>query len=212
MKKQRKLFVPSCYRVLSGRLQCGIALADYTVIERHDGEKFEVQRSKYASEEAISLGIQYFNSLSSARDVGALRKMVSAESVECACALYGGIVFMLDTEVLSVWNEIPEGYGLFLFGRVNLEEKKEEQVSVQIELISQALARNLKNFSKHLENYQHTLKFWEKRREVVEQSLFWGIGEDGRCFSVMPLNTLSYSNQEIFQIDTTGLHMEGFDD
>lgn len=213
--KKIKLRVPGCYKILSRRLKCAVALGSYTVIERDASGRFEIQRNKYATDDAISLGLQYLNLHSSVRDLGNLRREVGPGSIECACALYGGIVFMLDTELLSVWNEIPEGYGLVVFESEALKEEKKEEENhalFQVNLISHALARNLRNFSTELAVYQQTQRFWEGRKDIVDQSLFWGVGEDGRCFSVMPRNTLSFSGQEILEIDTLGLQMVSIDD
>lgn len=216
MKKYRKILVPGCYRVLDRRLKCGIAVASYTVIEREKSEGFEVQRGRYASEETISMGIQYLDLQDSTKDVGDIRKKVGAESIECACALYGGIVFMLDTEILSVWHDLPEGYALVLF---DIEGKKNEgrllgeiPEKIQIELISHSLSQNLKGFSETLAKYRGDSKFWEERKEITDQSFFWGTGEDGRGFSVIPLNALHIQNHEILEIATLGLHMVNTND
>ncbi|MEM3396580.1 MAG: hypothetical protein QW620_02845 [Thermoplasmata archaeon] len=211
MKDITKLFVPGCYRVLSGRIKCGITVASYAIIEKNNFDEFKIRKGLYNTDETISVGIQYLSLLDTTKDLGVIRKKVNPESVECACALYGGIVWMLDDEILTVWNDLPKGYGLVLF---ELEKQlydcaanKEMPKKHQIDLIRHALSKDFHSFSKILTNWRAKSKFHEERKELLEQSLFWGIGEDRRGFSVLPVEPITHSNLEMLEIDMGGLRI-----
>lgn len=203
----RKLLVPGCYKVLDKRIKCGIAVASYTEIEEQ-----KIKPGKFAGEPGVKAGIHALNSFEKKRDWADLRREVDSQSIECACALYGGIVFMLDNEILSVYNDLPEGYGLVIFGE-GREHGENMECNALIELIRLALSLELKKFSEVLAKTRNETGFWEERKKILAQSIFWGTGEDGKAFAVMPLGqSLEPENSEIVEIDIAGLRMVNEDD
>ncbi|MGB9635827.1 MAG: hypothetical protein ACPL1Y_01070 [Thermoplasmata archaeon] len=232
MNVWKKVLVPGCFPVLAGyRIQCGIAIAEYSEITEHEENKIllegidnlELKKIKevagergfkicvrgFATPETILTGITYLIMKHPKIDTAEVRKIVGEYSIECASALYGGIVFMLDNEILSTFVEIPENYVLAIFETAYSPSLKNCHPNIEsyLDFVSGALSMDLEKCSEALAEIQGSREFWDKHRELRETSIFWGLGANNMVFSVM-----KGDNVRGHEINRTGLLLEEIDD
>jgi len=246
MRSAWQATVPGCLKVLTGkRIRCGISCGTPSRIKFSSTHRIEIEglektrtlklkkiirqlipqtgvhitAGDFATEKGIIAGTLYAKKYRDEKklDCIEIRHIAGIESVECASALYGGIVFLLDENILCTFNRMLANHVLCMFPKLEKDWKNKKESknkpennlqNAYLDFLSNALKGDMMGCSEALENIQGTAKFWRVNKKFLKNSIFWGFADNGIPFAILPADDVISQNPVTYPIDVLGVRME----